>query len=198
MSTNYKFRGAIDRLSGETIRDEHKALKSNVAFFNGNYGYTTLESCARVEELTADNANKVVHVSGQQAQVNFQISFRGTLKSGDIIVDYKGSPVKCELYDLYIYANAHDFSVILDGDDIVLMSAKCNKLHGVKRQLDFFNNFIDTTDVNLSVFDINDNTFITSFSGVLTDITKFIQSKAYLRGYKNAWLTDRQTTVTLN
>lgn len=197
MST-YKFRGALDRLSNETIKDESKALKSNIAFFNGNYGYTTIESCARVEELTADNANKVIHISGKQADVNFQISFRGTFKSGDIIVNYQNNPVKCELYDLFIYANAHDYAVILDGDDIVLMSAKCNKLHGVKRQLDFFNNFIDTTDVNLSVFDINTNDFITSFSGVLTDITKFIQSKAYLRGYKNAWLTDRKTEVTLN
>ena len=198
MSTNYKFRGAIDRLNGETIKDENKALKSNIAFFNGNYGYTTLDSCARVEELTADNANKVIHVTGKQADVNFQISFRGTLKSGDIMVNYQGSPVKCELYDLFIYAKAHDYAVMLDGDDIVLMSAKCNKLHGVKRQLDFFNNFIDTTDVNLSVFDINDNTFITSFSGLLRDITKFIQSKAYLRGYKNAWLTERATVTTLD
>jgi len=195
----YKLRAnTMNQLTHETLNQSEHVLKSHIAFFNGNYGYTTLESCARVEELTADNANKVIHVTGKQAQVNFQISFRGTLKSGDIIVNYQGNPVKCELYDLYIYANAHDYSVILDGDDIVLMSAKCNKLHGVKRQLDFFNNFIDTTDVNLSVFDINDNTFITSFSGMLTDITKFIQSKAYLRGYKGAWITDRATVTTLD
>lgn len=198
MSTNYRFRGAVDRLSNNTIKDEALALKSNIAFFNGNYGYTTVESCERVEELTADNANKVIHVSGQQAQVNFQISFRGTLKDGKIIVNYQNEPVECELYDLYMYANAHDFSVILDGDDIVLMSAKCNKLHGLKRQLDFFNNFIDTTDINISVYSSNDNTFITSYSGELKDITKFIQSKNYLRGYKSAWLTDRVTEVTLN
>lgn len=198
MSTNYKFRGAIDRLSNNTITDEALALKSNIAFFNGNYGYTTVESCKRVEELTEDNANKVIHVSGQQALVNFQISFRGTLKDGNIIVNYQNTPVKCELYDLYMYASAHDFAIILDGDDIVLMSAKCNKLHGLKRQLDFFNNFIDTTDINISVYDSNTNDFITSYSGELKDITKFIQSKNYLRGYKNAWITDRATAITLN
>lgn len=199
MSTNYRFRGAVDRLSNETIKDEALALKSNIAFFNGNYGYTTLESCANVEELTADNMNKVVHVSGQQALVNFQISFRGTLKDGDIIVNYQNNPVKCELYDLYMYANAHDFSIILDGDDIVLMSAKCNKLHGLKRQLDFFNNFIDTTtDINVSAYSAHDNTYITSYSGELKDITKFIQSKNYLRGYNNAWITDRETVTTLD
>jgi len=198
MSTNYKFRGAVDRLSNTTITDESLALKSNIAFFNGNYGYTTLDSCANVEELTADNMNKVVHVSGQQALVNFQISFRGTLKDGDIIVNYQNNPVKCELYDLYMYANAHDFSVILDGDDIVLMSAKCNKLHGLKRQLDFFNNFIDTTDINVSAYSATDNTYITSYSGELKDITKFCQSKNILRGYNNAWITDRETVTTLD
>lgn len=198
MSTNYKFRGALDRLSNETIKDETLALKSNIAFFNGNYGYTTVESCERVEELTADNANKVIHVSGKEALVNFQVSVRGTLKDGKIIVNYQNKPVECELYDLYIYAANHDFTIIPDGDEVTLISAKFNKCHGIKRQLDLISQFIEDCDINVAAYDINTNDFITSFSGVSEDITKFIQSMSKIRGYKNAWITERETVVSFN
>lgn len=195
----YKLRSnTMNQLTHETLNQSEHVLKSHIAFFNGNIGYTTMETCARVEELTADNMNKVIHVSGKEALVNFQISVRGTLKDGKIIVNYQNNPVECELYDLYIYAANHDFTIIPDCDDVTLVSAKFNKCHGIKRQLDLISQFIEDCDINVSAYDINTNDFITSFSGVSEDITKFIQSMSKMRGYNNAWITDRQTEVTFN
>ncbi len=197
MKHNYPtFRTSKDLLTGELIINGTMALHSNVAVENGNRGYTTIQSCENVTNLTLKNMDKIIHVTGQRCDVNFQVAFQGNLKAGDIILNYKNEPVKCELYDLYMYAACHDFTVFIEGDFITVVSAKCNKLHGLKRQFDFFNSFIECEGVNVAVYDANDNSFITSYNGNYKDVTKFCQSKYFTRGYNTPWYTNRKTEIT--
>lgn len=187
-------RKAIDKVTGI----EYSANNCEwVVYPRGNYGYVNADTISNIEELTANNMNKVVSEKAKTivCDVNLQLDIQATFKTSTK-VSYQGQEIEGVKADLISWLAVNDCTITLDGDDIHIISCKYNHFYRIDAVLKMVSNYCTIDTASCFLLDYNDS-IVSSYRGKGSDVVKSAQKeyKTRSKAYKVAQVTDRKDYI---
>ena len=187
-------RKAVDKVTGI----EYTANNCEwVVYPRGNYGYISKDTISNIEDLTANNMNKVVSEKAKTVicDVNLQLDIQATFKK-DCTVSYQGQNIDGVKADLISWLAVNDCTITIDNDDIHIITCKYNHFYRIDAVLKMVSNYCNIDSCACFLLDYND-TIISSYRGKNKDVVKSAQKeyKARSKAYKVAQITDRKDYI---